>query len=128
MNIYKINPRTLNELSDYLEKQQNNPNILFKNIRNIMYKVALSSEEHVYQSPNLNKINCHSFQIFGVDVIFDKLLNAYLLEINKGPDMKARDDIDFNMKYKIQNDMLNIVGILNDTPKSENSFKLISID
>lgn len=128
MNIYKINPRTLNELSDYLEKQQNNSDILFKNIRNIMYKVALSSEENVYQSPNLNKKNCHSFQIFGVDVIFDKLLNAYLLEINKGPDMKARDDIDFNMKYKIQNDMLNIVGILNDTPKSENSFKLISID
>jgi len=125
MNIYKINPRTLNELSEYLDKQQNNSNILFKNIRNILYKVALSSEENVYQSTNLNKKNCHSFQIFGVDIIFDKLLNAYLLEINKGPDMKERDPLDYAMKYKIQSDMLNIVGILKDTPQSENSFKLI---
>jgi hypothetical protein len=125
MDIYNNNPRTLLDLAEYLNNNQKNSKILFDNIQTLMHKFAVAAKDHIFQSDNLNFINCHSFQLFGIDIIFDKLLNCYLLEINKGPDMNPRDDTDFNMKYQVQNDMLNTINLINNQPDAINSFKLI---
>ena len=39
--------------------------------------------------------------------------------------MNPRDDTDFNMKYQVQNDMLNTINLINNQPDAINSFKLI---
>ena len=46
---------------------------------------------------NLKNIKLNTkFQLFGIDVIFDKKkLNPLVLEINKGPDMVPKDDFRF---------------------------------
>ena len=77
--------------------------------------------KNLYQSKNIN--SSITFQLFGIDVIFNKDLHPYLLEMNKGPDMTARDDIDKIMKNTVQQDMLKTVGILKND--NNNSFYLI---
>ena len=67
-----------------------------------------------------------SFQLFGIDVIFNKNLEPFLLEFNKGPDMIPRDEIDTNMKSIVQKDIFKTVGLLNNEHDNDNnSFYLV---
>ena len=110
MNVYKNNPRNFNELYNYVNKKSKNSNILSNNIDNLLRKISQCLSNNIYQSSNIKNTTC--FQLFGADVIFDNDLNAYLLELNKGPDMIPRDEHDKIMKKKVQEDMFKIVGIL----------------
>jgi hypothetical protein len=124
MSVYKDSPRHFNELIEYInENNKNNKdgNKLFNNIKLLMKKVSLCLSKNLYQSKNIG--GSITFQLFGTDVIFDEDLHPYLLEMNKGPDMSPRDDIDNTMKNKVQKDMLKSVGILENN--NNNSFYLI---
>lgn len=124
MSVYKDSPRHFNELIEYInENNKNNKdgNKLFNNIELLMKKVSLCLSKNLYQSKNIG--GSITFQLFGTDVIFDEDLHPYLLEMNKGPDMSPRDDIDNTMKNKVQKDMLKSVGILEND--NNNSFYLI---
>ena len=129
MNVYKENPRDFNELREYLNKDKDpkffsekNGDYLFNKTELLMREVSLCLYKNLFQSKNIEGTT--TFQLFGVDVIFDKELNPYLLEMNKGPDMNARDDIDEKMKSLVQSDMFKTVGVLNGNI-DENSFYLI---
>jgi hypothetical protein len=124
MNVYKENPRSFDELKKYMN--QENFDILFDNIYKNMEKICKCISKNLYQSNNIR--GTISFQLFGADVIFDNDLNPYLLEMNKGPDMSPRDDIDQKMKTKVQEDMFKIVGIISQPLIEDNSFKLIYKD
>jgi len=54
------------------------------------------------------------FQLFGIDALYDKNGNIYFLEINKGPDMKPKDDKDKKMKMKILNDTFSKLDLIDD--------------
>ena len=144
MNIYKKNPRTFEDLIGYINKHEDNPNagsLFMVRVRKIIQKMCIALSNEFFQSENLRKRGdddslqlagdlrspnqvVTSFQLFGVDVIMDKDLNPYLLEVNKGPDMSARDDVDHVMKLKVQTDMLEKVGIIQDDfVHTTNSFK-----
>lgn len=121
MNVYKENPRSFNELKKYMNAE--NFDILFNNIYKNMEKICSCISKNLYQSNNIK--GTISFQLFGADVIFDVDLNPYLLEMNKGPDMSPRDDIDLKMKTNVQEDMFKIVGIIEQPYNKNNSFELI---
>ena len=121
MNVYKENPRSFNELKKYMNAE--NFDILFNNIYKNMEKICSCISKNLYQSDNIK--GTISFQLFGADVIFDIDLNPYLLEMNKGPDMSPRDDIDRKMKTNVQEDMFKIVGIIDQPYNEDNSFELI---
>ena len=55
------------------------------------------------------------FQLFGIDIIFDNKLNPYLLEFNKGPDMSPKNEIDRQIKTKVQEDMFDLVNLIKNT-------------
>ena len=115
MTVYENNPRNFIELFKYVDEKSNlndksSSKILSQNIYNLMKKISICLSNNIFQSSNIKKCTC--FQIFGADVIFDNNLHPYLLELNKGPDMIPRDDIDKSMKKKVQEDMFKIVGIL----------------
>lgn len=118
MSVYNKNPRVFSELKKYIIKKNNKQtaDLLFKNIDNLMREISVCLSKSFYQSDNIKGHT--TFQLFGGDVIFDVNMNPYLLEMNKGPDMSARDIIDEKMKTKVQQDMFKIVGIL---PKNENN-------
>jgi len=122
MNVYKENPRDFQQLKKYLDKDiKNNGTLLFNNIELLMKEISICLSKNLYQSKNIN--GSITFQLFGADVIFNKELHPYLLEMNKGPDMTPRDDIDKLMKNNVQNDMFKTVGILKNN--ENNSFYMI---
>lgn len=123
MTVYNENPRHFNELIKYINENNSNDDgyKLFNNIETFMKKISVCLSQNLYQSKNIN--GSITFQLFGIDIIFDKKLHPYLLEMNKGPDMTPRDDIDRLMKNTVQQDMLKTVGILNND--NNNSFYLI---
>ena len=53
--------------------------------------------------------NTLRFQLFGCDVAPDSKLGCKLMEINKGPDMNAKDERDKQVKTTVQTDIFNIV-------------------
>ncbi|GAF69798.1 unnamed protein product, partial [marine sediment metagenome] len=59
-----------------------------------------------------------TFQLFGVDVIFDKKLNPYLLEMNKGPDMIPKNNLDKKLKQKVTNDIFRLVDVTKKDKKN----------
>ena len=79
--------------------------------------------KNLYQSANIKNTIC--FQLFGIDIIFNKDLHPYLLEMNKGPDMTPKDDEDTKMKYTVQDDMFKTVGIISNNFGENNSFSEI---
>ena len=58
-----------------------------------------------------------------MDVIFTNVLDPYILEINKGPEMKPKNDRDYILKNKLNLDLLNLVGLIDIN--EENKFKKI---
>lgn len=111
INIYKTHPYDLTELYEHINKNGNDSSILINNINTILSEMCTCLSFYFYQSNNLisSSVQTTSFQLFGLDVIFTKDLVPYLLEVNKGPDMKPRNDKDKQLKTKVQLDMLNLV-------------------
>jgi hypothetical protein len=53
-----------------------------------------------------------SFQLYGVDVAINEDLNPLVMEINKGPDLTAKDGRDKNLKLNLCTDILKSVGLI----------------
>ena len=98
-SIYNNSPQSLEDLNAYLSKTYKNPSALFDNIQKLFEKVFKCIKFSLGNIKNLEDTT--RFQLFGADVIFDNSLTPYLLEINKGPDMKHKDPIDEKMKTKV---------------------------
>lgn len=60
-----------------------------------------------------------TFQFFGVDYIMSPELKPFLLEINKGPSLKAKDGKDLRLKKELITDCFIQVGIINQRMSSE---------
>lgn len=128
MTVYEQNPRDFEELKIFIDENESENIMNFKNgiylfnkINLLMEEISICLSKNLYQSKNIK--NTVAFQLFGADVIFDKELHPYLLELNKGPDMTPRDEIDENMKNIVQTDMFKIVGVLPNI--GSNSFRQI---
>jgi tubulin polyglutamylase TTLL6/13 len=123
MDVYKQNPYSFKELKKYLSDDNKDYNLLFERINKI---INLTMKSISGSLGNLKNIyNNKTFQLFGLDIIFDKNLNPYLLEINKGPDMIPRDDTDRKMKFKVENDIFNILNITKTNEK--NGFYIVYV-
>lgn len=123
MSVYQTHPRNFDELFEFINNKNNDEEkskALSNNIYNLLKDICICLSKNIYQSDNIK--NTTTFQLFGIDVIFDKDMKPYLLEFNKGPDMIPRDNIDRNMKTNVQMDMFQIVGLLDKKNNKDNSF------
>ncbi len=124
LSIYDKNPRSFKDLNIYLKNNNKDYKYLWSNINKLMEKICIALSNVIF-IPNYNKKELVTqFQLFGCDIIFDNNLNPFLLEINKGPDMNPKDDIDERMKTKLQLDMFNKIGLINDYDNN-NLFNII---
>ena len=111
--VYTENPLTLDDFRDYLDNKSNlvfnrKPSIIFDyNGQTLMNKIMDAISFKICKNPKLYK---HTrFQLFGCDLAPDAQLNMVLMEINKGPDMNAKDERDKQVKYKVQEDILTLL-------------------
>jgi hypothetical protein len=109
--IYDENPLTLQNLYVYLGKSKEEK--LKKSIRDCFHVVFHS----YYPYLKRNDINdgVDRFIIMGADVSPDHNLNVKLLEMNKGPDLKAKDDRDRAVKEKLVHECINLLKSRDDS-------------
>lgn len=119
-SIYNKNPFTLQELESYIgiDKYQ----LLWNRICKIISKCKYAFYDKIDFSVNKNN-NC--FQLLGLDFIFTKDLNPFLLECNKGPQMLYINQKEKKMKEKIILDILTTCKIVSPKYNKFNDFTLI---
>lgn len=131
--VYVDNPLTHQDLKTYLDDpNRNNLLDIEKNIRNQGLKVSEIYFNRIYQlikqifiafqgkltkSGKFNDTNI-MFQLFGADIAVDDRLNPTIMEINKGPDLGAKDKRDSEVKHGVVRNMFKIVGATTQMAKS----------
>lgn len=138
-SVYDENPLTHKDYRDYLDKYRE-LSIIEENIRKQNLKVSdivfnriyrLLSEvftAYIGRICNGDKLrNNISFQLFGVDIAVADDLYPMIIEVNKGPDMGAKDKRDSELKHNVMRDMLKIIGV-NDTNGSNGFIRIVEFE
>ena len=134
--IYQENPLTHSDLKLYLDSDRqyneteqilinHNKNIseyVFNNIYNLIKDIFTVFFDKIGNGKKLYKNT--KFQLFGCDVAIDEKLNAKIMEINKGPDLGAKDLRDSKLKHNLVRDIFKTVGLINND--DANAFVQIS--
>jgi hypothetical protein len=120
--IYNQNPYSIEELNDYINKKHNIDVDIFGKIMKLMELVAVACKDKIYKSSNIKY--ARTYQLFGADIILDDNLVPYILEINKGPDMKIRCERDKILKEKVYRDVYGKLGIVKN---NKNNFSKLRI-
>jgi hypothetical protein len=141
--VYKENPLTHDDLREYLDNPiRQNLLDVEKVIRAQGLKVSQVCFSRIYQTLRTiftafvgrickpSKLyNNVSFQLFGVDVAVDNNLNVSIMEINKGPDLNAKDDRDSELKHGVVQDILKLIGTFNDPTLRDPKFvKILDVE
>ena len=108
--IYSVNPLTVSEFKRHIKNQDSDK--VFSKILKKVRMVVNSVDVKLCKFKNVDQST--SFQLFGIDVIFDKNLEPYLLEFNKGPNMSPDNYPDpryARVKERVIFDIFDVVGI-----------------
>jgi hypothetical protein len=152
-DVYHKNPLTHNDFKMYLDMNEGTkyhptndakvlyPNeklireqglkeskIIFDRIEKLLIDVFISFKGHICKKVDKNGkaipiYNDYSIQIFGADIAINDQLQPQIMEINKGPDLSAKDDRDGKVKRKLVSDVLELIGLKPVT--NDNGLKLI---
>jgi len=124
LSVYDQNPYSLEDLKNFMISRNENYYKLKRNIDKIVSNTVKSVEKSICKLKNLyyNK----SFQLFGIDIIFTKDLKPYLLEMNKGPDMIPKNDIDRKLKLSVMNDIFQKLNVIKYPTNQKNGFYKIN--
>jgi len=122
--IYKVHPLTHTDFKAYLDSERNDLLTIENNIR----KQGLLISDIVFN--RINKLisdvfvcfkgkscktgtklcNNITYQLFGADVSINNKLVPQIIEINKGPDLGAKDERDGKIKTNLMRDIYKIMG------------------
>jgi len=67
-----------------------------------MTDMYLRSTEH--------RNNC--FELYGFDILIDKNLKPWLLEVNVCPSLNSSSPLDRKIKHTLLSDLLNLIGVV----------------
>jgi len=106
--VYAENPLTLDDFRDHLNKShQGLSHIWDQNVKKLMYHIVKALSSRICKNKKL--FHHTQFQLFGSDVAPTENLDAFLMEINKGPDLDAKDERDKKVKLTVQRDIFKII-------------------
>jgi len=122
--VYEVNPLTLQDFRDYLESKNNGSSKIWdKSVEKLMSGVMQAISKKICKNKKLD--NHFKFQLFGCDVAPDNQLGCKLMEINKGPDLDAKDERDKQVKLRVQHDMFKIIDPVDENePKNTRFVKI----
>jgi hypothetical protein len=107
---YLDSTRSLTSIEKYITENYSNIKLsefIFSQIYELLGDIFLTYENIIG-----NKTNGVSFQLYGADVAINKDLKPMVMEINKGPDLTAKDKRDKQLKTNLSRDILKSVGLL----------------
>jgi tubulin polyglutamylase TTLL4 len=85
---------------------------VFAQVKDVIVKTLISVEPHVVSNLNKapgNRSSC--FELYGFDVLIDKNLKPWLLEVNVLPSLSSSSPFDKNIKTMLICDVLTLIGI-----------------
>lgn len=129
--VYKKNPLTLKDLKKYLDSESRPltekekevkryyllSSYLFNNIQNLL-KDVISLYRNILGNNDKLKNN-KQFELYGSDIAVYDDLTVKLMEINKGPDLDAKDERDSELKHNVVRDMFKSINLINDDDKND---------
>jgi hypothetical protein len=139
--VYEQNPLTHQDFRNYLDNDKReffDIEVYYKKSRNYKLSEYIFSQIYhllefifsTYQDIIGTKSQGVNFQLYGVDVAIDDNLSPMIMEINKGPDLTAKDGRDKDLKIKMSIDILKTVGLLADDINNQfiNVYELVNIN
>jgi hypothetical protein len=130
--IYEKNPLTHDDFRAYLDNHNREmvdkeldlisrrtkiSKHLFDRIKALLRNVIIGVKHKICSK---QKLKSHiTFQLFGADIAVNNELIPQLMEVNKGPDLGAKDDRDRELKYRVVEDVFKVLKII---PNSNHSF------
>ena len=129
--IYDENPLTHEDFKKYLDNPKRKltqveyytktrPNTKLSNYVFTQINHLLKFILETYISTVGTKTLGVGFQLYGADIAINEHLKPMIMEINKGPDLTAKDGRDKILKETLCKDILKSVGLI--TPNSNNKF------
>ena len=80
-------------------------------VRDIVAKTLLSVEAKINTCCKMHVSHPHNcYELYGLDVVLDSRLRAWLIEANTGPALHCPSPLDRRIKSRVVCDMLNVVG------------------
>lgn len=77
---------------------------LFRDIQLMIVRSLLAVQQAIIHDK-------HSFEMYGYDVIFDEDFKPWLLEVNASPSVSGSSDDDYQLKYDVLNDLVDVVDV-----------------
>lgn len=81
-------------------------NRVFEDIQSVVIRSLLAVQQVVTQDK-------HCFEIYGYDILLDRQLKPWLIEANASPSLQTDSNDDFQLKFNLFHDALNLVDIEN---------------
>jgi hypothetical protein len=112
---------SLTGLFRYLRKHHTDAEVqsVWEGIKDIVIKTVISAESCVNTQVKMHvphRANC--YELYGFDILLDKRLKPWLLEVNTGPDLATASPLDKKIKYNLVTDLFNLVGFMPVNRKS----------
>ena len=115
INVYDNRPFDLTDLRKYLGEYKFY-GLMNDIVRNLI-DTMIAAKPFLCQLARLR--NNESFQLFGLDYVFDEKLHPYLLEMNKGPEMTPKNERDRVLKEQVLTDVFRTVHLVHDDNNNE---------
>ncbi|XP_055939869.1 tubulin monoglutamylase TTLL4-like [Argiope bruennichi] len=118
---------SLKSFWDYMSNSGIDVEKIQATIRDMIIKTIISAEGPICRMlKNHAKKSYNCFELFGFDIMLDKDLHPWLLEVNISPSLHTKSMLDSSVKGPLVKDMLNIAGFEipdNEEFSSEDSLK-----
>ncbi|KFP49231.1 Tubulin polyglutamylase TTLL13, partial [Cathartes aura] len=107
--------RKLSTLNAWMTENSYNTTKLWEDIEDIIIKTLISAHpvvKHNYQScfPN-HTTGCACFEILGFDILLDRKLKPWLLEVNHSPSFTTDSRLDREVKDALLCDTINLINV-----------------
>ncbi|CAH1155614.1 unnamed protein product [Phaedon cochleariae] len=113
---------TLSALLRYLKSEGRDTLLLMSQIEDLIIKAIIATGNSIITAckmfvPHVN----NAFELFGFDILIDKNLKPWLLEVNLSPSLNCDSPLDVRLKAAMLADLLTLVGIPAVDPMMINS-------
>ncbi|KAM9532612.1 tubulin polyglutamylase TTLL13 isoform 2-T2 [Guaruba guarouba] len=107
--------RKLSTLNAWMTENSYNTTKLWEDVEDIIIKTLISAHpvlKHNYQScfPN-HTSGCACFEILGFDILLDRKLKPWLLEVNHSPSFSTDSHLDREVKDALLCDTINLINV-----------------
>ncbi|XP_062597635.1 tubulin polyglutamylase TTLL7-like, partial [Saccostrea cucullata] len=116
--------RSIRYFNDYLRKNDYDIVLLWRRIYDMVVKTLLVAHPHLLHAYRMCRPGAPAgsdsvcFEVLGFDVLIDRKLNPWLLEINRSPSFGTDEKIDFDIKSALIEDTIRLLNI--NTPDQDN--------